>query len=61
MTEPVELEVSYSLFVNAFIVEGKHLVIFCNQFMLTCALDNIHQLTNNRLEMLKNDHEPEQA
>ena len=60
MTEPVELDVSYSLFVNAFIVEGKHLVIFCNQYMLTCALDNIHALTVNRLEMIKN-HDPDQA
>ena len=59
MSEPIELPINFVLFVNAFIVEGKHLVIFCNQYVLTCALDNIHELKMNALEILKN-HTPNQ-
>ena len=63
MSEPIVLPINYVFFVNAFIVEGRHLVIFCNQYLLTCTLDNIHELKQNALEILKNyypDEEEEQ-
>ena len=50
MEEPIEFEPeTYNIFINAFIVEGNFLLIFCNQTLLSC---NSHDLSNMKMAPL---------
>ena len=60
MSESIELEIEYSYFVNAFIVEGNHLLIFCNRFMLNCSLKEIHKLSQIELLIISEHFENEE-
>ena len=53
LTQPIESENNFSWFVNAFVVEGNHLVIFCNLVMMTTKLDDFRYWDTFELLIVK--------
>ena len=57
LIEPIEFEKAYSFFINAFIVKGNHVLIFCNKIMMSCKMDDLSNMTSYPLDILKNYEE----